>query len=58
MQANNYWSSSTNAYDSYACRKDKGTHKAVARVEQFIRQLSATAQPSYFLQLDIHNFFY
>ncbi len=44
-------------YDSYACRKDKGTHKAVARVEQFIRQLSVAAQPSYFLQLDIHNFF-
>lgn len=44
-------------YDSYACRQDKGTHKAVARVEQFIRQLSANAQPSYFLQLDIQNFF-
>lgn len=44
-------------YDSYACRQNKGTHKAVARVEQFIRQLSANAQPSYFLQLDIHNFF-
>lgn len=44
-------------YDSYACRQDKGTHKAVARVEQFIRQLSANAQPCYFLQLDIHNFF-
>jgi len=44
-------------YDSYACRQNKGTHKAVARVEQFIRQLSVNAQPSYFLQLDIHNFF-
>lgn len=44
-------------YDSYACRKEKGTHKAVARVEHFIRQLNAASQPSYFLQLDIHNFF-
>lgn len=38
-------------------RQNKGTHKAVARVERFIRQLSAHARPCYFLQLDIHNFF-
>jgi RNA-directed DNA polymerase len=44
-------------YDSYACRKNKGTHKAVARVEQFIRKLTTNGEPGYFLQLDIHNFF-
>ena len=44
-------------YDSYACRKNKGTHKAVVRVEQFIRKLTANGERGYFLQLDIHNFF-
>lgn len=40
-------------HDSYANRKNKGTHKAVARLQQFMRQ-----QPQgYYLQLDVHNFF-
>ena len=25
-------------YDSYACRKDKGTHKAVRRLQKFLRK--------------------
>lgn len=40
-------------YDSYANRSGKGSHQAVARLQQFMRQ-----QPQgYFLQLDVHNFF-
>jgi retron-type reverse transcriptase len=40
-------------FDSYANRKGKGSHAAVARLQQFIRQ-----QPkAFYLQLDIHNFF-
>ena len=27
-------------YDSYACRKDKGTHKAVKRLEKFLKSIS------------------
>ncbi len=45
-------------YDSYACRKDKGTLKAVKRVQTFTRQITKNSkEKAYFLQLDIHNFF-
>lgn len=37
--------------DSYACRKDKGAHKAVRRVQQFCRK------SGYFLKADIKKFF-
>lgn len=40
-------------FDSYANRKGKGSHAAVARLQQFIRQVPK----AYYLQLDIHNFF-
>lgn len=40
-------------FDSYANRKGKGSHAAVARVQQFVRQVPNT----WYLQLDIHNFF-
>ncbi|MFH0923111.1 MAG: RNA-directed DNA polymerase [Candidatus Falkowbacteria bacterium] len=36
-------------FDSYACREDKGTHKAIAKLKKFIRQitnLSASSQSS------------
>jgi len=36
---------------SYACRKDKGTHRAIRRAQQFSRQYA------YFLTLDVRKFF-
>jgi len=45
-------------YDSYACRKNKGIHAAVTRLQKFMRQVSANGQrPAWYLQMDIHNFF-
>ncbi len=38
-------------YDTYACRKDKGTHRAIRRVQQFSRK------HEYFLKCDIKKFF-
>jgi RNA-directed DNA polymerase len=45
-------------YDSYACRKDKGTHKAVLRVQNWLKKINSDwlKQP-FFIQLDIKNFF-
>lgn len=40
-------------FDSYANRKGKGSHAAVARLQQFVRQVPN----AWYLQLDIHNFF-
>ena len=45
-------------HDSYACRKNKGLHKAVERVRDFIRKGSSNGREKlYFLHLDIRNFF-
>lgn len=41
-------------HDVYSNRKNKGTHRAVKRLQQFMRK----ADTQYFLQLDIKNFFY
>lgn len=38
-------------FDSYACRKGKGTHKALARVRQYCQKYP------YFMKLDIRHFF-
>ncbi len=38
-------------YDSYACRKNKGTHRAIKRAQFFCRQYQ------YYLKLDIKKFF-
>ena len=44
--------------DSYACRKEKGTHAAVARLNRMIWSGSDQARgPFFFLQLDIKGFF-
>lgn len=40
-------------YDSYSCRKNKGTHKAVKRVQKFSKKENST----YYMQLDIKNFY-
>lgn len=45
-------------YDSYACRKDKGTHKAVKRLQHFTRSVTENnSKQAYCLQLDIRSFF-
>lgn len=45
-------------YDSYSCRKNKGTHKAVKRLAIFIRRVSKNYASSCFcLKLDIKKFF-
>ena len=38
-------------HDSYACRRDKGTHRAVNRVRKFLRA------DGYFLKTDVKKFF-
>jgi RNA-directed DNA polymerase len=45
-------------HDSYACRKGKGVHAGVQRLQTFLRQATANGtRPAWFLQLDIHNYF-
>lgn len=45
-------------YDSYACRKNKGTHKGVKRLHSFIRKVTKNGScRSYYMQLDIRGFF-
>ncbi len=45
-------------HDSYACRVEKGIHRAVGRVKDFIRQGSANGKKRlYYMHLDIRNFF-
>jgi len=44
-------------HDSYANRTGKGTHTAVQRLQQFVRQVHSGQCGGWFLQLDIHNFF-
>jgi len=44
-------------FDSYSCRKGKGTHAAVNRVEQFIRTAKAKWKQPYILKCDISKFF-
>ena len=45
-------------FDSYSCRLDKGTHRAVNRLETFCRQLSQNnAKPIFALKCDIKKFF-
>jgi RNA-directed DNA polymerase len=45
-------------FDSYSCRINKGTHKAVKRLEQFSRKQSGNYQNNIFaLKCDIRKFF-
>jgi len=45
-------------YDSYACRKEKGTHKGVEQLRSFTRKVTANGtRPAYYLQLDIRGYF-
>lgn len=45
-------------HDSYACRKGKGVHKGVRRLQQFIRKATLNGtHPAFYIQLDIKNYF-
>ncbi len=45
-------------FDSYACRREKGIHEAVKRLQGFMMKATASCKkPAYFLQLDIRSFF-
>ena len=45
-------------YDSYACRKNKGTHAAVKRLQYFTRSTTENnPRRAYCLQLDVKSFF-
>ncbi len=45
-------------YDCAANRKTKGTHFAVNRLQKFMRHQQAKHPQSYYLQLDVFNYFY
>lgn len=45
--------------DSYACRIGKGSNRAVARVQYWLRQIDRSIYPDwYYLKLDISKYFY
>lgn len=45
-------------YDTFACRKNKGIHLAIARLKKFILKISQNYnQKTYYAQLDINSFF-
>lgn len=46
-------------YDSYACRKDKGTHKGILRVKNFMMSLNRRCERKdfYALKCDIRKYF-
>jgi len=45
-------------YDSYACRKNKGTHAAVKKLQSFARSVTENnSLQAYCLQLDVRSFF-
>lgn len=44
-------------FDSFSNRVAKGTHAAVRRLRQFVREVESGQNGGYFLQLDVRNFF-
>jgi len=45
-------------HDSYACRKEKGTHAAVDRLRNYVRSITKGGRVrAFYLQLDVRNFF-
>lgn len=44
--------------DSYACRKEKGSFRAINRLQYWMRLLNAKSIDYYVLKLDIRKFFY
>ena len=47
-----------NDFDSYACRKGKGTHKAADRLQYWLRQTERKPERYYYLKMDISKYFY
>lgn len=45
-------------YDSYACRRGKGTHKAADRLQYWLRQTDRKQERYYYLKMDISKYFY
>lgn len=45
-------------FDSYACRKGKGTHAAANRLQYWLRQTDRREERYYYLKLDISKYFY
>jgi retron-type reverse transcriptase len=45
-------------FDSYACRRGKGTHKAADRLEYWLRQTDRKPERYYYLKMDISKYFY
>ena len=43
--------------DSYSCRKEKGTHRAVKRLRMFARKINQTYGSCFILKCDIKKFF-
>lgn len=44
-------------YDSYACRKGKGTHAGVDRIQKFIRRANESNSNYYVLKCDVSKYF-
>lgn len=45
-------------FDSYSCRKNKGTHRAINRLQKFFREESKNnSKTTYVLKLDVRKFF-
>lgn len=44
-------------YDSFACRKNKGTHHAMRRLQKFTIEATKSSSTPYYLQMDIKSFF-
>lgn len=45
-------------YDSYACIKNKGSHKAIVRLQKFMRKKKIENSDYYILKCDIKKYFY
>lgn len=44
--------------DSYACRVGKGTHRAIKRLQNWLRKTDRKPERFYYLKLDISKYFY
>lgn len=45
-------------YHSYGCRENKGTHKAVAQLHNWLKAVDRKPEKYYYLKLDMSKFFY
>ncbi len=45
-------------FDSYSCRKDKGTHRAVSRLRFFMSKIHRTQRQCFVLKCDVKQFFH